>query len=138
MISITNQDVPQIMAALIAMKAKSPAGQMPLTDPMEAECSIRYAVHQGRCFRLGGFFAMFDIGSPWYTREKFLIEDIILKVWPDDKTAKVEDVIDYLIELARLRGCVAVAAGDTQIGLMVPKYVNQGFVVLGTQLFKRL
>lgn len=126
------------MAALIAMKAKSPAGQMPLTDPMEAECSIRYAIHQGRCFRQGAFFVMFDIGSPWYTRERFLIEDIILKVWHDDKTQKVEDVIDYLTVLARLRGCVAVAAGDTQIGYMLPKYVDRGFSVLGTQLFKRI
>lgn len=138
MIAVTNQDVPQIMAALIALKAKSPAGQMPLTDPMEAECSIRYAIHQGRCYRLGGYFVMYDVGNPWYTREKFLIEDIIIKVWPDDKSVKVEQVIESLSDLARALGCVAVAAGDTQIGFMLPKYVDQGFVVLGTQLFKRL
>lgn len=131
----TNQDVPIIMAALLRLQAKANGrGQMAFADPMEAELSIRYAIHDGRTRIVDGYFIMFDIGKPWYSTQVMLIEDIILKI--EETEAPVDVAIQALDIIARELGCKAIAVGDTQIGLMVPKYQAAGYTVLGTQLFK--
>jgi hypothetical protein len=131
----TNQDVPAIMAALLAMLPKANGrGQMAYAEPMEAELSVRHAIFQERAVIVDGYFIMFDVGSPWYTTKRYLIEDIILKIEKTD--APVDTAIQALDVLARKYGCDAIAVGDTQIGYMTPKYINHGYATLGTQLFK--
>lgn len=125
-------DIKAALDALIEMKTRSPAAQMKYTDPMTA---WRYMV-SAKTRVVDGYFILFDVGSPWYSSDKFLIEDLIIRIYPTDKP--VEVAIDALSELALYYGCKAVVAGDTQIGYMRPKYEAQGFVVLGTQLMKEV
>ncbi len=125
------------MAALLALKAKSPAHQMRITEPMAAELGIRDAIHTGRAYFIGGYFVMYDVGKPWYSDQRLLIEDIILKVYKDSSVS-VQDAIASLTTLAKLKGCAAVVSGDTQVGYMSPHYVSAGFVYIGNQFFKEL
>jgi hypothetical protein len=129
-------DVGPIMTALLAMLAKSPAPQMRYAEPSTAAWSVRFAIKEGRGFVLGGYFIMVDIGSDWYTPACYLIEQIILKIDPADKTATVRDCIAALDKIADIFGCSAIAVGDTQVGYMTPLYHAAGYTTLGTQLMK--
>lgn len=129
-------DIPVIMRALWQMLEYSTAPQMKYADPIEAELSIRHAIHEERAYIHAGYFIMVDSGREWYSASKFLIEQIILKV--ETTEAPVEQAIDYLQVIAKHRGCRLVAAGDTQCGYMAPKYLSQGFTLLGTQFIKEL
>lgn len=118
------------MSALIEMKEISPAAFMKYTDVTTAYNYMQSA----RARVVDGYFILYDIGSPWYSQEKFLIEDLIIRIYPTTK--RVEVAIDALSRIAEHHGLKAVIAGDTQIGYMAPKYLAKGFVTLGTQLMK--
>jgi hypothetical protein len=128
-------DLEFVRSALARLQAKSPAAQMKYTDLDTAMLHIEgNYLHRSRV--VGGYFILFDIGSPWYSKERFLIEDIILRIYPTEFPVTV--AIDALSTLATMNNCTAVMAGDTQIGHMVPLYQAAGFVTLGTQLIKEL
>lgn len=129
-------DIPVIMRALWQMMEYSTAPQMKYAEPIEAELSIRHAIHEERAYMYAGYFIMTDIGREWYSSTKFLIEQLILKV--ESTEVPVEQAIAYLLVIAKKRGCPLVAAGDTQCGYMAPKYLSQGFTLLGTQFIKEL
>lgn len=124
------------MACLHKMLAKSPARQMRFADPIAAESSVHQAVMEGRAFISHGYFIMVDVGPAWYSQKSFLIEQIILKV--EDTDDDVRLAVRHLDDIARQFGCEAIAVGDTQIGLMTPKYLAEGYTFLGTQLFKEV
>ena len=134
----TPGDVPDIMKALMKMLSYSPAPQMKYACPIEAELSVRHAIHEGRAVLFNGYFIMFDLGRDWYARQgvTYLIEQIILKVEKTD--TPVEEAIAHLVTLAKERGASLVAAGDTQVGYMGPKYLGAGFLYLGKQYIKEL
>lgn len=134
----TNQDVARIMVALHALWAKSNATHMGMVDPMAAELSVRHAVHQGRGWLIGPYFVMVDHGQDWYSSKKFLMEQIIIRIEADDPQHRwiVEDVIERLPELRDAYGCDAIVVGDSQIGMMVPKYLAAGYTKVGVQLMK--
>ena len=120
--------------ALVKMKTKSPAPQMKYTNPKVA---FRHMMRSDTKARVvAGYFIMYDVGSPWYSEDRFLMEDLIIRIYPTAST--VEVAIDALSEIARELGCKAVIAGDTQVGYMAPKYLAKGFVTLGTQLMKEV
>jgi len=129
-------DIEVIMRALFQMLEYSPAPQMKYAEPIEAELSIRHAIHEERAWMHAGYFIMCDFGREWYSSKTFLIEQIILKV--ESTEVPVDKAIAYLDTIARQRGCVLVAVGDTQVGYMAPKYQAQGYTLLGTQFIKEL
>lgn len=131
----TFHDLPHIMSALIKMLSYSQAPQMKFADPHAAERSVLIAINEGRAFFTGAYFIMVDVGSDWYSDKKYLIEQLILRVYPPDGTM-VYEAVDVLAELTERFSCVAVAAGDTQMGMMTPLYEARGYRRLGTQLFK--
>lgn len=138
MMPVTNQDIPLIMDALRALWAKSNATHMGMVDPMAAELSVRHAQHTGRAWFHGPYFIMVDHGQDWYSSKKFLMEQIILRVRPNTAGEHwtVEDAIEQLPVLRDFYGCDAIVVGDSQIGLMIPKYLAAGYVRVGTQLMK--
>jgi hypothetical protein len=127
-------DLEPVMAALIAMLKKSPAPQMKYAEIGVARRSVKLAMRSGRAFICNGFFIMVDVGSDWYTSKCYLIEQIIVRVYPSEH--KVATAIAALDEIARRFGADAIAVGDTQIGYMTPLYHAAGYTTLGTQLFK--
>lgn len=129
-------DIGAIMSRLISMLETSPAPQMKYADPAIAECYVRQAIHEQRVWFKGGYMVMVDVGSDWYSNEEYLIEQIILKVYPDDKTATVHDAVAILDVLRKKFKCVMTIAGDTQIGYMVPVYEAAGYTYAGAQLVK--
>lgn len=131
----TQHDVPAIMEALLALQAKSTAPHMALATPIDAELGVRNAIHEGRAVIAGDYFIMYDVGSPWYTRQYVLIEEIILRISRACGSV-IEDALAALDELQMQHNCVAIAAGDTQIGYMLPKYIAHGYRVMGHQLLK--
>lgn len=130
-------DLEPVMRAAIHMLGMSPAPQMKFVDIMCVRRHIEQAIETGHAVVQGDYFILFDIGSPWYSTVNYLIEDLIIK-FDNAHGTRVSEAIACLEEIAKSRGCVAVAAGDTQVGYMTPKYQAQGFRILGTQLFKEI
>lgn len=122
--------------ALLRMREKNPTKQMQYTDESTALCHLLDCVKRKLAVVEQGYLIVFDVGRPWYSKENFLLEDLIIRIEPT--TAPVQVAIDALSVLATERRCVAVIAGDTQIGYMAPKYLASGFVTLGTQLMKEI
>ncbi len=126
-----------IMDALLRLKAKANGrGQMKFTVPHVAAEYLFRQIDANRVVIHEGYAIMYDVGTPWYTDRPFLIEDIIIKVYPT--TSPVSVAIDCLEAIARSLNLTAVVAGDTQIGYMTPHYLAAGYTTLGTQLFKEL
>jgi hypothetical protein len=126
-----------IMPALLALKASGKAAKMKYTDPVVARGHLLYAVRHELLWIMGGYMVLVDYGRDWYGPHNFLFEQMILKVYPEDRRFSVDDVI--AVALPTLRdyfSCVAIIAGDTQVGYMIPKYEAQGYVRLGVQLIK--
>jgi hypothetical protein len=127
--------VERIYDALVNLLAMSPAPQMRLCEPDVARQNLSRASDERRLFVYGDFGILVDVGSPWHTSKRVLIEEIIVR-FRRDYGNKVEGAIAQLDIIAKAFGCVAVAAGDTQIGLMSPRYLAAGFTTLGTQFYK--
>jgi hypothetical protein len=123
-----------IFSALLDMLAKSPARQMSLAVPAVARQSLYAAREAGRLYIYGDYGILVDVGSPWHTNERVLIEEIIIRFRRFEKNG-VEGAIDQLQHIAKEHGCAAIAAGDTQVGIMTPRYLAAGFKTLGTQFF---
>jgi hypothetical protein len=130
-------DMLPIRRALADLQKISPAPWMKLTDLPTAMGNIARQSREGTVKFFGGYMVMFEIGSTWFTPKRCLLEQIVLKVYPWDKTFTIEQVVHAgLDQLASHYGCEATVVGDTQIGLMTPLYTAAGFVPIGTQLFK--
>lgn len=131
------REVPAIFEELLRLLAKSPAAQMVLAVPAVAEQNLYLAQEQGRLWIQGDFAILVDVGSPWYTDKPVLIEEIVIR-YRREFGNPPEDIALALPLLAEILGCVAVAAGDTQVGIMGPRYTAAGFKTLGTQYFKEI
>lgn len=137
----TNREVPGIMRAMVALLSKSPAPHMRYVDTGQAERGVYLAVQEDRAWFVGPYFIMVDAGSDWYSADRYLIEQIIIKVPEADGGQgglAVDSAIAALDDIATLHGCSAIAVGDTQVGMMLPRYQDQGFRVIGHQLFKSI
>jgi hypothetical protein len=124
-----------IWTAMLLMLHKSTAPQMKLVVPEVAHANLLKARDDGRLYVLGDFAILVDVGSPWHTDKPVLIEEIIIRFRRHFGNV-VESAIEALPAIAQQHGCVAIAAGDTQIGYMAPRYLAAGFQVLGTQFYK--
>jgi len=126
-------DLGPIEGALAALLTKSPAPQMRMA-------CLRTAMNyvQGARARISGaYLIMFDVGRTWYSPDPLLMEELVLKVYPDDRSRTLEQIVsEDLPGLAKLHGCRAVVVGDTQIGYMRPRYEAAGYVPTGTELIK--
>lgn len=110
---------------------------MKLAEPRVANNYLIYAAATGKLWVYGDFALLVDAAAPWYSTASVLIEDIIVR-YRREYGNTVDSAIAQLEVLARRLGCVAVAAGDTQIGLMAPRYLAAGFTTLGTQFYKEI
>lgn len=126
------EDWPAIEARLRRMLVRNPNNQMKLVDEDHALSMARLMPSVVN----DGYFILYDVGSPWYTRKRVLIEELILRIGPTEAGAR--GAVRCLETLAREQGCLAIASGDTQVGAMVPHYLAEGFIPLGTQMFKEL
>ena len=127
----------QIFAAMVRMLERSPAQQMKLCEPSVAFDNLKLGRQEGRLYVYGDFGIFVDVGSPWHTSKRVLIEEIVIRFRRVYENS-VDSAIAQLADIARQHGCVAVAAGDTQIGLMAPRYIAAGFQPLGTQFYKEI
>jgi hypothetical protein len=127
----------QIIEAALGMLDYSPAPQMRLVQPGHVRSVMHLARLSGRLYAFGDFGIFVDVGSPWYTTKQVLIEELIVRFRRVYKNP-VEGAIAQLDGIGKEHGCVAVAAGDTQIGYMTPRYLAAGFQVLGTQFYKEI
>jgi hypothetical protein len=130
-------DVTLTFHALLKMLGKSPALQMKLAEPEVAYKHLVKAQAEGHLYVYGDYAILVDVGSPWHTSKLVLIEEIIVR-FRRPYGHPVDEAIAQLPLIARQHGCVAVAAGDTQIGLMAPRYLAAGFQPLGSQFYKEV
>jgi hypothetical protein len=133
----TQADLNHMMDELLALKEYSPAPQVQYAEPEVARAYLAAAIERGEVWFTGGYAAVVQVGSDWYSSKRYLIELIILKVYPW-QGGRVEDAIKLLDDIADLYSCVAIAVGDTQVGYMTPKYIAAGYTTLGTQLIKEI
>lgn len=127
-------DCIEAINALVAMRVKNPHRQMKYADPDTALDYMLHAAASGNAVVVEGFFIMYAVTPAWFSKENFLIEELIIRIYPS--LSPVEVAIAALDELKAMFGCVAIVAGDTQVGYMTPKYQAAGFVHLGSQLIK--
>ncbi len=130
-----NEEVMSLIRLKIAdMLTYSQAPQMKWVDIDIACRYILEAGKSGRAWIYDGYMVLFDIGCDWYSDKPYLIEQLVLRLHESEHG--VASAIALLKQMASLNGCVAVAAGDTQvIGYMTEKYKEAGFSVIGTQLY---
>lgn len=131
------EDVHSIFEALLKMRKYSSAPQMRLTEPRHAVAHLQMAAAKQHLWVFGDFAILIDVGSPWYSAELVLIEEIIVRFRKEHGNT-VDSAVAQLDVLALRFGCAAIAAGDTQIGLMSPRYLAAGFKTLGTQFYKEM
>lgn len=127
-------DLAAVETALYRMMVKNPNRQMRFANLPTAMEYVCQAALENRVVVVDGYFIMFSVGPAWFTKAHFLVEDIILRIHPT--TQPVEVAIAALDTLRVQHECAAVVVGDTQIGVMEPKYLAAGFTRLGTQLIK--
>lgn len=129
----TAQQWDKIARCLQAMWRRSSSPQMALVDPIYALDQLRnHLPHEAH----DGFFLVYEVGSPWYSYEKVLFEELVLRF--DDSVEGAPGAVRRLEELAKEHGCAAIASGDTQVRAMSPHYVAAGFTPIGDQFFKEL
>lgn len=134
---VLQDEIALVINTLIAMREKNPGKQMMHSDPEIARAYIKQAVVENRCYMVDDtFFIMFDVGCLWFTDTPFLLEQLVLRV--RSHNFHVGNAIDALAELAKFHGCTTIVAGDTQVGVMTPHYINAGYQPLGTQLIKEI
>lgn len=131
----TESDMPSIMQAAWATFNRSPAPQMAIMTPADAELTIRNAIHQGRAYIVEHVLIVVDDGCPPFSSTRTLFEQLVLKL---ASKGNVSAAVAALDDIARARDCTHIAVGDTQIGKMVPYYEAAGFMPLGVQLFKEV
>ncbi len=131
-----DDDFQVIKQSLTHWRDKSPALHVKLCSIGVALGNVLRAIDEGRAWMADGYFILVDVGSPWFSSQRMLIEEIIIRVRPT--TLPVSYAIDALDLIAEKLGCTAIAAGDTQIGYMTPHYHAAGYTTLGTQLMKEV
>lgn len=131
------EDFEAIECALFNLQRMNDKRQMPYSDLPTAMEYIRQAASENRAYIVdGGIFVMFDLGTIWYSKTPFLLEQIVLRITEEHVPAA--NAVAALEELARFHGAKIVVVGDTQVGRMTRHYTNAGFYTLGTQLMKEV
>lgn len=134
---VITADFPILRPMLLKIQEKNPLKQMVQADIDTAMAYVEDAVRDNRAYIVDDtFFVMFDVGTLWFSQEKFLLEQLVLRI--SSNNFHVGNAVDALIELAKFHGCTRVVVGDTQRGLMTPHYRAAGFEDLGTQLIKEI
>lgn len=128
----------RVADAAAAFLRVSPAKHAALMSPFKvAQHAEDRAAGRGRwgCHRFGAYILLWDLVTPWYSSEEVLIEDLLLKVYPEDATRTLQEVlIQDIPELARTLGVRYVFTGDTQGKFyMGQQYAKAGYSLLGTQ-----
>lgn len=130
-----------------------------VTDAAEAALKVSPAPHMddvclgriyedtiSRCFDpedssvvvFGDFAVLFGITVPWHSKRRVLVEDLLIR-FRREVGNSLEDVLStQLPALARELGCHRIFVGDTQAGLMAPRYEAAGYIPLGKQLMREV
>lgn len=140
-VAATQHDIPIIMDKVAQLYEKSTSPMKPYYDLMEAELSIRDAIHSNGCtlevtdncraVLADGYFIMFSVSPMWWSSKLFLIEELVIRVGPTVRGKSA--VLMTLYALCKKMGCVKVIAGDGQSGIMGQAYLDAGYVKAGEQ-----
>ena len=123
--------------ALLWVWSKSPSAKMALADPATAYQGLRNFIIDGTAVEVGDYLLLYSVGPTWYSPYNHLIEELTIRFKRTDRNPP-EDVVAALDVIAAQLGCRGIAVGDTQIGLMTPKYLAAGYTPIGTHLFKEV
>lgn len=126
-------------AAKYATRSKAPHMKLLNLDKLWDNVLLR--AHRNRGVdRFGAYIVLWDIATPWWSDTPVLIEDLVIRVFDDDDSVSLMDVVQYgLPMLAEENGCRWVFTGDTQaLGYMGPKYLQAGYNELGSQFCKEI
>ena len=87
-----------------------------------------------------GYLIVWYVGQPWWSNDKILQEDLVLKVAPDTK-ADFATVVNFLQDMAEQLCCSGIGAGTAfsdRDPALVRVYQKHGFKLEASQLFKEL
>lgn len=99
---------------------------------------IREAAKIGRAVLVGPYLLMYDLGPMWASDSLFLIEEIVLRITPVNRSRLNEEpgpqiIVDALRILARENNADAIITGDISSGIMGEVYTQSGFTKIGSQ-----
>lgn len=99
---------------------------------------IREAAKIGRAVLVGPYLLMYDLGPLWGSDSLFLIEELVLRITPVNRSRLSEEpgpkiIVDTLRILARENNADAIVTGDIFSGIMGEVYTQAGFTKIGSQ-----
>jgi hypothetical protein len=128
----------RVLEAALGFLEKSPAPHAKIMDAYKVARNISdralTASSLWGAHRFGAYVLAWEVCAPWYSDEDVMIEDILIKAYPEDCTRTLQEVLtEDIPELARTLGVRYVFTGDTQgLGYMGEQYTRAGFGTLGT------
>ena len=141
--NVKQSDIPALRDAVLAAVQEflplSPAPHKELMDAFKvaevAEDRARALGSYCGCHRFGAYVLVWDVACPWYASQDVLIEDLLIKAFPEDHSRTLQQVLtEDIPELARTLGLRYVFTGDTQgLGYMGKQYDEAGYHRLGSQ-----
>lgn len=137
---------PYMLASMVTDAAEKYLQVSPAPHMDDVDLRRVYEDTISRCFDpednsvavFGDFAFLFGITRPWHSRKRALVEDLLIRF-----RREVQNDLDEVLEsgipaLARQLGVSRVFVGDTQAGLMEPRYIRAGYTPLGTQLMREV
>lgn len=90
--------------------------------------------------RFGAYVVLWDVARPFWSKERVLIEDLVIRVFDDDKSVTLQEVLTlHLPKIAEANGLKWIFTGDTQaLGYMGEQYTKAGYTNLGSQFCKEI
>lgn len=141
--NVKHYDIPSLRSAVLGAAMlyleKSTALHKALMSPFKvaevAEDRARALGSYCGTHRFGAYVLLWDVACPWYADQDVLIEDLLIKAFPEDNSRTLQQVLtEDIPELARTLGLRYVFTGDTQgLGYMSHQYDLAGYHRLGSQ-----
>lgn len=99
---------------------------------------IRESAKIGRAVLVGPYLLVYDLGPLWGSDSLFLIEELVLRITPVNRSRLSEEpgpkiIVDALRILARENNADAIVTGDIFSGIMGEVYTQSGFTKIGSQ-----
>lgn len=99
---------------------------------------IKESAKIGRAVLVGPYLLVYDLGSLWGSDSLFLIEELVLRITPVNRSRLSEEegpqiIVDTLRRIARKHNADAIVTGDIFSGIMGEVYTQAGFTKIGSQ-----
>lgn len=117
---------------------QSPSYLRERADLSYAMTNLMTSSDDGLCFVFNGYLYLFAICNQWWTPDKFLCEEFVIRIDDKDESPPAEQAIAFLDQLAKVNECRFIVASDFLSGQLDGAYKANGYRPMGTTFIKDL